>query len=88
MFNLGMVVSTPGAIDAMMQHHVGANELLQRHLKGDWGELDPEDKESNDQAVLGGWRILSSYIIAPGVTIWVITEADRSATTFLLPEDY
>lgn len=65
------------------------NELLQRHLRGDWGELDEEDVLQNRLSIEHGMRILSAYILpTTGVKVWVITEADRSVTTLLLPEEY
>ena len=59
-----------------------------RHVVGDWGDLCAEDKQVNDQAVVGGMRILSAYQAANGTKFWIITEADRRTTTVLLPEDY
>ena len=64
------------------------DEFLDRHVKGDWGELDEEDRQANDDALIDGSRILSSYRLSNGTKIWIITEWDRSATTCLLPEDY
>ena len=61
--------------------------LVLKHSQGDWGKVDPEDKKTNDEAVKLGNRILSAYEVAGG-TVWVITEADRSVTTLLLPEEY
>jgi hypothetical protein len=58
--------------------------LLARHVSGDWGDLGDEDKAENELSVEKGFRILSSYKLNTGATIWIITEADRSATTFLL----
>lgn len=88
-FNPGEVVSTRGALSAMEEHQVSAHALLQRHLSGDWGNVPAEDAQLNDLA-LGpdAGRVLSSYDIAPGVRIWLITEWDRSVTTFLLPSEY
>ena len=86
--DLGQVVATPGAmesVDRMAMFHA-----LNRHAQGDWGDVPPEDKEANDRAAMeGNERILSSYS-APftRATFWIITEADRSATTILLPEEY
>ena len=88
LFSLGQVVSTPGAIQAMVENHVGSIDLLARHAFGDWGTMEDEDKAANDQAVKSGGRIFSSYPLPDGTVIWVITEWDRSATTFLLPENY
>ena len=63
-------------------------EFLQRHLAGDWGELDENDVRENEVSLQRGWRILSCYRLSTGVKFWVITEADRSVTTFLLPDEY
>jgi hypothetical protein len=63
-------------------------ELLTRHVTGDWGELSEEDKEENEFSVNRQLRILSAYNLPTSRKIWVISEADRSATTVLLPEDY
>ena len=62
--------------------------LLARHVSGDWGQLDAEDQAANEQALAHGARILSAYDLATGTRIWIITEADRSATTLLLPGEY
>ena len=62
--------------------------LLQRHVTGDWGDVPEEDRQSNEQALVHGDRLLSSYRIGESLTVWIITEADRSATTLLLPDDY
>ncbi len=88
LFTLGQVVGTPGAIQALEQAGQDPLALLTRHLGGDWGELDEEDKAENDFSVKHNLRILSAYTLETGVKIWVITESDRSATTFLLPSEY
>jgi hypothetical protein len=88
LFPLGQIVGTPGAMEAMQEAQQNPLELLYRHVTGDWGELDEEDKAENDLSVQRGFRILSAYHLATEVKIWLITEADRSVTTFLLPEDY
>ena len=62
--------------------------FLDRHARGDWGEVDVEDQQANQDALLHGERLLSAYRTSAGVRLWVITEADRSATTILLPEEY
>ena len=62
--------------------------FLIRHLAGDWGEVNPEDWQANEQSLLRDLRLLSVYTMSTGTKFWVITEADRSATTFLLPEEY
>ena len=87
-FSLGRVAATPAALTAMQQARVGPLDLLLRHVIGDWGELDPEDRQANEEGLLHGLRLLSNYPIGEGVRIWIITEADRSVTTLLLPEDY
>lgn len=88
LFELEQTVATPGALRALEEAHVGLWAYLQRHLTGDWGDLDREDAAANDHAVGHGLRILSAYVLPTGQRIWIITEADRSATTFLLPEEY
>jgi len=86
-FNLGQVVATPGAIAALAEVNCLPITLLNRHQIGDWGDLCDEDKAANNEA-LGNWtRLFSAYIIQD-VKFWVITEADRSVTTILLPEEY
>lgn len=86
---LGRVVATPGALDALEVTGTDALELLRRHASGDWGEVPPEDARENERSVRNGWRVLSSYPIGESwERIWVITEADRSSTCILLPEDY
>jgi hypothetical protein len=87
-FPVGQVVTTPGALRMSEVHNVPLCTLLARHMAGDWGSVCPEDAQSNESALKFGDRLLSSYVIAPDVAIWVITEADRSATTFLLPSEY
>jgi hypothetical protein len=87
MFPLGQVVATPGALDALAAAGVSGLSLLARHQAGDWGSVPPEDAAENELSVARGFRILSSYPIGDG-RVWVITEADRSATTLLLPSEY
>jgi hypothetical protein len=60
---------------------------LDRHASGDWGDLEEEDRRENELSLRNGWRIFSSYPVG-GKTVWIITEADRSVTTILLPEEY
>ena len=85
---LGQVVATPGALEALEEAEVQPATLLVRHQRGDWGELDEDDKRLNDEAVTDEGRILSAYVLPTGVKVWIITEWDRSATTFLLPSEY
>ena len=87
-FALDRVVATPGALEAFRSAGVDSRELLRRHSSGDWADVDAEDARENELSVREGFRILSSYPIAAGVTVWIITEADRSATTLLLPREY
>lgn len=87
LFPLGRIVATPSALAALEEAGVSPASLLQRHHHGDWGELCPEDAEANQEAIATGVRIFSSYQIGE-LKVWVITEADRSATTVLLPADY
>jgi hypothetical protein len=88
LFELGQVVGTPGALQALEDARQHPVELLTRHVTGDWGDLCAEDKAENELSVEQGFRILSAYKLGTGIKVWVITEADRSATTFLLPEEY
>jgi hypothetical protein len=88
LFALGQVVSTPGALAAFEQAEEDALSYLTRHVTGDWGDLDEEDQAQNTFGVQHNLRILSAYTLSTGVKIWLITEADRSATTFLLPSEY
>jgi len=87
-FPLGRVVATPGALFALSQANQDPLALIARHQQGDWGELSEEDKQENEFSVHRDLRILSAYTLTTGVKIWLITEADRSATMILLPEDY
>jgi hypothetical protein len=88
LFDLGAIVGTPRAIDAMRRAGVSGRDLLLRHIAGDWGEVHPDDKGLNEEALRENRRIMSVYPLAMGETIWIITESDRSVTTLLLPEDY
>ncbi len=83
LFPLGACVATPGAIDL----DVDLANLLARHSRGDWGEVCKADARENDRALKTGERLLSSYPVGDG-KVWVITEADRSSTCLLLPEEY
>ena len=87
-FQLGKVVGTPGAIAALGKADQLPDVFLARHVAGDWGEVPSEDQAENELSVEHGFRILSEYRSRQGDRVWVITEADRSATTILLPEDY
>jgi hypothetical protein len=92
-FSLGRIVATPRALEALGAAGQSADEFLARHLVGDWGELDPEDKALNEAALLDGSRILSAYTLRNGDRLWVITEGTnevglRYSSTILLPSDY
>lgn len=87
-FPVGRVVATPGAMEALQAAEQLPFALLRRHQTGDWGDLCEEDKAENELSVAQGFRILSAYTLTTGEKIWLITEADRSATTFLLPSEY
>jgi hypothetical protein len=88
LFELGRIVATPGALAALERSNQSAAFFLVRHAGGDWGELDRADVAENDYSVAHGFRVLSSYTTGAGNKLWIITEADRSATTLLLPEEY
>ena len=88
LFSLGQVVATPGALEALQAADQRPEEFLNRHVVGDWGEVPPEDAQENDLSVQQGYRILSAYRLNTQVKLWLITEADRSVTTFLLPSEY
>ena len=86
LFRLGKVVGTRGAISALTEAEIYF--ALARHRHGDWGDLDDEDKASNDAALRNEGRLFSAYHSASGKKFWVITEWDRSVTTVLLPSEY
>lgn len=87
-FPLGQVVATPGALEALEEAGKRPHEFLNRHVVGDWGDLEPEDQQANENSLVDGSRLLSAYPLATGERLWIITEADRSATTLLLPSEY
>lgn len=86
-FALGRVVATPGALHLLTQHELPVTGLLHRHQTGDWGDIGNEDAQANEDALHLGLRLLSRYQVA-NHAVWIITEADRSITTLLLPEEY
>lgn len=87
LFPLGQVVATPGALELMDRLAINAADILARHQCGDWGVIPGEDAQQNQFAIEHGLRILSSYPFGED-RIWIITEADRSVTTLLLPDEY
>ena len=88
LFAVGNVVATPGALDLLDRSATNAVELLQRHQHGDWGNVPPDDAEENLRAIQYGGRLLSSYTLNGNEKLWIITEADRSVTTLVLPQEY
>src|SRR5437660_6545890 len=85
---LGRTVATPGALGALVAAHESGQWYLRRHQCGDWGDLNPDDWATNDQALRDGSRVLSAYRLPTGERLWIVTEWDRSATTLLLPQEY
>ena len=83
-FPLGSIVATP----AVLALGIDLKPYLHRHHCGDWGDLDREDKETNETALEDGERLLSCYQVGGGKRIYIITEWDRSSTCILLPEEY
>jgi len=88
LFPLGQVVATPRALSALQKAEQAPHEFLDRHVNGDWGEVHEDDKRENEFSVQRGFRILSAYTTSAGDRIWILTEADRSATTLMLPSEY
>jgi hypothetical protein len=88
LFALGQCVATPGALAALEEADQTPADFLNRHVRGDWGTIDPADKGLNEQAIRDGDRIFSVYETTRGVKLWVITEADRASTCILLPDEY
>ncbi len=87
-FALGQVVATPGALSALASSGQTPKALLARHAQGDWGDLGEEDRRENDRSLVRGLRLLSTYALPDGTKLWIITEADHSATTLLLRDEY
>lgn len=87
-FELGQVVITVGAQEAFDLTGQNPFPFLVRHAQGDWGELDEEDTQENEFSLVNGLRVLSAYTLSDTTRFWIITEADRSVTTILLPSEY
>jgi hypothetical protein len=85
-FQLGQIVATPNALDHLTQDDIRSG--ISRHQSGDWGDLDADDRKENDLSLERGTRLLSAYQASNGTKFWIITEADKSSTTVLMPEDY
>jgi hypothetical protein len=100
LFGLGVVCATPGALELMREYPEASALVLARHASGDWGEVGKEDARENEFSVRHGFRVLSVYQLDrdladaarepadPRARLWIITEADRSSTTILKPEEY
>ena len=92
-FQMGRVVATQGALEALQEAGQSPWNLLALHMSANWGTVDAEDRAANDHALMDGSRILSAYSLHTGVKVWVITEAEddhghRESTTILLPDEY
>jgi hypothetical protein len=87
-FPLGDCYYTPGAKAALEEAKADIRSLVTRHVTGDWSEMVEEDQQANQEAVAEGSRVFSAYHLSTGVKLWIITEADRSATMLLLPSEY
>ena len=87
-FSPGSIVATPGALAALEASGDDPMAYLVRHLAGDWGDVDEDDRRENELSLIHGFRLLSAYTLKSGTKIWIITEADRTVTTVLLPEEY
>lgn len=87
-FPLGRTVATPGALAALAEAEQSPGEFIEKHWCGDWGEVDEEDAQENEFSLANDLRLLSAYTLTSGERIWIITEADRSSTTILLPSEY
>lgn len=87
-FPVGQLVATPAALEALGASGEQPKTFVIRHMAGDWGDLDVADAQANNHALATGGRLLSAFTLADGRKLWILTEADRSVTTLLLPEDY
>jgi hypothetical protein len=89
LFPLGKVVATPGALEEIERTGDSMPDLLRRHVTGDFGTVCQADWKANEDAIANGERVFSAYMLKDGKTkVWIITEADRSSTCVLMPEDY
>lgn len=88
LFDLGQCVATPGALEALEAAGQSAEFFLDQHRRGHWGSVSEADQRANDAAVAAGEWVMSEYRTLLGVVLWVITEADRTSTCVLLPEEY
>lgn len=88
LFHMGQLLATPGALEMLETLHLTALQFLLRHVSGDWGDICAEDRQANVDSLRYGNRLMSVYVLSTSYRLWVITEADRSTTTLLLPEEY
>ena len=88
LFSPGQIVATPGALALLEQANKSPLEFISRHFRGDWGDLGQDDKAENELSLKCGFRLMSSYQVTETEKLWIITEADRSVTTLLLPSEY
>jgi hypothetical protein len=88
LFPARQIVATPGALALLEQANKSPLEFLSRHFRGDWGDLCYDDKAENELSLKYGFRLMSSYQVMDTEKLWIITEADRSVTTLLLPAEY
>lgn len=88
LFSLGQIMTTPGALNAFERMEEDPATYLTRHNTGDWGNLDEHDRQENEYSLGRHLRLFSAYNLSDGTRLWIITEADRSMTTFLLPDEY
>ena len=87
-FELGQILATPGALAVLKKAGQQPGEFLTHHVNREWGDLDEEERKENEYSLEHGFRLLSSYRTNAGDRLWIITEADRSVTTLLVPEEY
>lgn len=88
LFPPGRIIMTVGVDELIKTGQLNPYPYLFRHFRGDWGDLCGQDRRRNDAAVNSGARLFSEYKVSPNLTLWIITESDRSATTVLLPSEY
>lgn len=86
LFRIGRIIATPNAMGTLSQADILTG--LQRHMAGDWGDVDNHDRRANEKVLRDGTRLISAYHSAKQVKFWVITEADRCLTVLLLPAEY
>lgn len=88
LFSLGQVLATPGALSMLEALQLTPLPFVVRHVSGDWGDICSEDRQANAEALVHSFRLMSVYVLSATQRLWIITEADRSSTTLLMPEEY